>query len=166
MLFNLGGPDSLDAVRPFLLNLFSDPAIIRVPQPLRSLLARLIAARRAPVAREIYRRLGGRSPILPETEAQARALEAALGDLGELKAFVAMRYWHPMITETARAVAAYTPQRIVLLSSRHYGNAVRDLLALPEAPHLTSAGASICARPALQRGPTRRCYRTNAPRRS
>ena len=115
VLFNLGGPDSLDAVRPFLLNLFSDPAIIRVPQPLRSLLARLIAARRAPVAREIYRRLGGRSPILPETEAQAQALEAALGDLGTVKAFVAMRYWHPMIGAAARAVAAYAPQRIVLL---------------------------------------------------
>ncbi|MGD9537842.1 MAG: ferrochelatase [Alphaproteobacteria bacterium] len=115
VLFNLGGPDSLDAVRPFLLNLFSDPAIIRVPQPLRFLIARLIAARRTPVAREIYRHLSGRSPILEETEAQARALEAALGTRGELRAFIAMRYWHPMSDETARAVAAYAPERVVLL---------------------------------------------------
>jgi protoporphyrin/coproporphyrin ferrochelatase len=60
VLFNLGGPDSLDAVEPFLRNLFSDAAIIRLPGFLRYPLARLIAARRAPVAREIYRHLGGR----------------------------------------------------------------------------------------------------------
>jgi len=115
VLFNLGGPDSLDAVGPFLLNLFSDPAIIRVPQPFRFMIARLITARRTPVAREIYRHLGGSSPILEETEAQARALEAALGDCGEVRAFIAMRYWHPMSVEAARAAAAYAPQRIVLL---------------------------------------------------
>ena len=79
VLMNLGGPDSLEAVRPFLFNLFSDPAIIRLPALLRLPLARLIAWRRAGVAREIYRRLGGASPLLANTEAQARALEAALG---------------------------------------------------------------------------------------
>ncbi len=65
VLFNLGGPDSPEAVHPFLVNLFSDRAIIDVPQPFRALLARLIAGRRAGVAREIYGRIGGRSPILP-----------------------------------------------------------------------------------------------------
>ncbi|MEY4880094.1 MAG: ferrochelatase, partial [Pseudomonadota bacterium] len=78
ILFNLGGPDSLDAVRPFLQNLFSDPAIIRAPSFIRGPLARFIAARRAPVARKIYAKIGGRSPILPETLLQAEALEAAL----------------------------------------------------------------------------------------
>ena len=78
VLFNLGGPDSLDAVEPFLRNLFGDPAIIGLPGFVRYPLARLIAARRAPVAREIYAHMGGRSPILEETEEQARALEAAL----------------------------------------------------------------------------------------
>ena len=111
VLFNLGGPDSLDAVRPFLTNLFNDPAIIRVPSLLRSMLAAWIARRRAPVAREIYGRMGNRSPILPNTEAQARALELAL----DAKAFIAMRYWHPMTAETVKAVKAYAPDQVVLL---------------------------------------------------
>jgi ferrochelatase len=113
VLFNLGGPDSLEAVRPFLFNLFNDPAIIRVPSLLRSMIAAWIARRRAPVARHIYAQMGNRSPILPNTEAQARALEQALG--GEAKAFIAMRYWHPMTAETVAAVKAYAPDRIILL---------------------------------------------------
>ena len=115
VLFNLGGPDSLDAVEPFLCNLFRDPAIIRAPAPLRHLIARLIARRRGPKARDIYREIGGRSPLLPETEAQATALAEALGDLGAVSVTVAMRYWHPMSEEAARQVAAFRPERIVLL---------------------------------------------------
>jgi protoporphyrin/coproporphyrin ferrochelatase len=113
VLFNLGGPDSLEAVRPFLFNLFNDPAIIRVPALLRSMLAAFISRRRAPVAREIYAKIGNRSPILPNTEAQARALEQALR--GETKAFIAMRYWHPMTAETVQAVKAYAPDQVILL---------------------------------------------------
>jgi ferrochelatase len=113
VLFNLGGPDSLDAVRPFLFNLFNDPAIIRVPALLRSMLAAFIARRRAPVAREIYAKMGNRSPILPNTEAQARALEQAVG--AGAKAFIAMRYWHPMTAETVKAVKAYAPDQVILL---------------------------------------------------
>jgi protoporphyrin/coproporphyrin ferrochelatase len=113
VLFNLGGPDSLEAVRPFLTNLFNDPAIIRVPSLLRSMLAAWIARRRAPVAREIYAKMGNRSPILPNTEAQARALEQALD--AEAKAFIAMRYWHPMTAETVKAVKAYAPDQVILL---------------------------------------------------
>src|SRR5207247_9980408 len=75
VLMNLGGPDSLEAVQPFLVNLFDDRAIIGLPAPLRRPLARLIAWRRAPVAREIYARLGGQSPLLANTNAQAQALE-------------------------------------------------------------------------------------------
>src|SRR6185295_6346321 len=116
VLFNLGGPDSLDAVRPFLRNLFSDPAIIRLPAFLRRPLASLIASRRAPIAREIYARIGGRSPIREETEAQAKALESALGTRGiEARCFIAMRYWRPFTEETARAVNAWRPDRVVLL---------------------------------------------------
>ena len=110
---NLGGPDSLEAVQPFLSNLFSDPAIIRLPAPLRVPLSRLIAWRRAQVARAIYRRLGGSSPLPANTEAQARALEAALGP--DHRCFVAMRYWHPRSTETARDVAGWAPDEIVCL---------------------------------------------------
>jgi protoporphyrin/coproporphyrin ferrochelatase len=113
VLFNLGGPDSLAAVRPFLTNLFDDPAIIRLPRLLRWVVARLIAYRREPVAREIYQHLGGTSPILANTEAQARALEAALGD--GFKVFIAMRYWRPQSDETVAAVKAWNPDRVVLL---------------------------------------------------
>jgi ferrochelatase len=113
VLFNLGGPDSPDAVRPFLYNLFADPRIIGLPAPLRQFVARLISNRRAPIAREIYARIGGRSPILPETEAQARALEERLGP--DAKVFIAMRYWHPRAHETARAVKAWGADEIVLL---------------------------------------------------
>ena len=113
MLFNLGGPDSLAAVRPFLFNLFNDPAIIRVPALLRSMIAAWIARRRTPVAQEIYGKMGNRSPILPNTEAQACALEDALG--GAAKVFIAMRYWHPMTAETVKAVKEYAPDQILLL---------------------------------------------------
>jgi ferrochelatase len=116
VLFNLGGPDSPEAVRPFLRNLFSDAAIISLPAPLRLPLAWLIARRRAPVARAIYGHIGGRSPIFEETRKQANALEAALsGDGVEAKAFVAMRYWHPFSDGAARAVKAFAPDKIVLL---------------------------------------------------
>lgn len=115
VLFNLGGPDGPDSVQPFLFNLFNDPAIIRVPGPVRWLLATLISRRRAPVAREIYAKLGGGSPLLANTRAQARALEAALTDLGEVKALPAMRYWHPMSDAVAAEFAAWRPDRLVLL---------------------------------------------------
>ena len=115
VLMNLGGPDSLDAVEPFLRNLFRDPAIIGVPRPVRWLLACVIAKRRGPEAREIYHSIGGRSPLLKETEAQAVALQAVLGDLGEVEVAVAMRYWHPMSDAAAQRVAAFGPDRIVLL---------------------------------------------------
>lgn len=78
ILFNLGGPDTPEAVRPFLFNLFNDKAIIGLPQPFRWLVAKLISTRRAPLAQEIYAKIGGKSPLLELTEAQARALEKKL----------------------------------------------------------------------------------------
>lgn len=115
VLFNLGGPDNQAAVDPFLFNLFYDPSIIGLPNPLRYLLAKLISSRRAPVARHVYEQMGGGSPILPNTEAQARALEAALGDLGTVKCFIAMRYWHPFTQDTAQVVKDWGADEIVLL---------------------------------------------------
>jgi ferrochelatase len=116
VLFNLGGPDSLEAVQPFLQNLFSDPAIIQLPGLVRRPLAKFIAARRAPLAKKIYEHLGGSSPILPETEAQARALEDALQREGHnAKCFIAMRCWNPLTKEAVQAVKAFEPERIVLL---------------------------------------------------
>jgi len=115
ILFNLGGPDALDAVQPFLRNLFSDPAIISLPAWLRLPLARLIAARRTPKARAIYEKIGGGSPILGQTEAQARALEEALGSEHEWRGYVCMRYWHPMTERVVQSVKRFAPDRIVLL---------------------------------------------------
>jgi len=116
VLFNLGGPDSPEAVEPFLRNLFSDPAIISLPGIIRWPLARLIAGRRAPIARKIYDHMVGRAPIFEESRAQARALEQALSKDGvEAKAFIAMRYWHPFSNGAARAVKTFGPDKIVLL---------------------------------------------------
>jgi protoporphyrin/coproporphyrin ferrochelatase len=116
VLYNLGGPDSPDAVEPFLANLFSDPAIINAPGFIRKPLGRYIARKRAPVARDIYAKLGGRSPILEETEAQARALEKTLAARGhEARAVIAMRCWRPFTDDAARAVAEWQPERIVRL---------------------------------------------------
>ena len=113
VLMNLGGPDSPQAVRPFLYNLFSDPAIVRLPAYLRLPLAWLIARQRTKVAAEIFGHLGGASPLLANTQAQAQALEAALGD--EHRCFIAMRCWHPLTAETVGAVKAWQPDEIVLL---------------------------------------------------
>jgi protoporphyrin/coproporphyrin ferrochelatase len=113
VLMNLGGPDRPEAVQPFLFNLFSDPAILRLPTLVRLPLARIIAWRRSRVAQEIYRKLGGGSPLLANTEAQARALEALLGP--QHRCFVAMRYWHPTSDETAREVADWAAEQIVCL---------------------------------------------------
>ena len=122
VLFNLGGPDSPDAIKPFLFNLFNDKAIISAPAPIRWLLAKWISFKRAPVAKKIYAEMGGRSPILEQTQAQAQALQDVLKtspkiNMAETEAqvFVSMRYWHPFAFETARAVKKFNPDKILLL---------------------------------------------------
>ena len=118
VLFNLGGPDSLKSVKPFLFNLFRDPAIIGLPAVARLPLAALIAQTRAGTARANYARMGGASPLLHETAAQAFALEAVLAKRAPqlaAKCFIAMRYWAPLAERTAAEVAAFAPDEIVLL---------------------------------------------------
>lgn len=121
VLFNLGGPESQDTVQPFLQNLFSDPAILRVPAALRWLLARLISRLRAPMVKKNYALMNmpeGGSPLLPETEKQARALEAELARHDPdttYRCFIAMRYWHPLTEEAAAAVMDWSPDETVLL---------------------------------------------------
>jgi ferrochelatase len=117
VLFNLGGPDAPESVRPFLVNLFTDPAILRVPGWVRPWLGRIIAWRRTKPASENYAILGGRSPLLELTQEQADALEAVLNADGEVeaKSFIAMRYWHPMSDACAAAVKAWGPDEILLL---------------------------------------------------
>ena len=80
ILFNLGGPDKLENVRPFLFNLFYDPAILNLPKIIRYPLAKLISKRREPVAKKIYEELGGSSPILKLTNEQANNLEKKLNE--------------------------------------------------------------------------------------
>lgn len=118
VLFNLGGPDGPSAIKPFLFNLFYDKAIIAVANPMRWLLAKFISAKRAPVAKKIYAEMGGRSPILELTQAQAHALESGLKNKiteTEIQTFVSMRYWHPFANETVKQVKAFAPDRVVLL---------------------------------------------------
>src|SRR6201996_1676332 len=114
VLFNLGGPDSPAAIKPFLRNLFLDPAILRVPFFVRPFLARMIARARVAPATANYALLNGKSPLLPLTEGQADALEAELPEM-EAKCFIAMRYWHPFVHEGAQAVKAWKPDAVVLL---------------------------------------------------
>ena len=114
VLFNLGGPDRPESIRPFLINLFTDPAILRVNVFVRPFLARIIAAARVRPATENYAHIGGRSPLLELTVQQALALEAALPDY-DSRCFVAMRYWHPMSDEVARAVRDWNPDQVLLL---------------------------------------------------
>ena len=118
VLFNLGGPDDQASVKPFLFNLFNDPAIIGLPGFARTPLARLISRRREASAQANYRRMGGGSPLLPETRRQAEALEARLNARltdDEVRVFIAMRYWRPLTEETAADVAVFGPDEVVLL---------------------------------------------------
>ncbi len=115
ILFNLGGPDKLSSVKPFLFNLFNDFAIINWPQPFRFLLARFISSRREKKSQKIYAQIGGKSPILDISEAQAHALEKELSFFGDFKVFVSMRYWHPMSQQVIKNIFSYQPERLILL---------------------------------------------------
>ncbi|WP_135081286.1 ferrochelatase [Terasakiella sp. SH-1] len=118
VLFNLGGPDSIEAIQPFLFNLFNDKAIIGAPQPIRWMLARYISSKRAPVAAEIYEHLGGKSPLLPLTKDQATALSQSVSreiDTVEVESFISMRYWYPFSEDCAQKVKEFNPDHIVLL---------------------------------------------------
>ena len=115
ILFNLGGPDKLESVEPFLFNLFNDPAIISIPSIFRYLLAKLISKRRAPIAKKIYKEIGGKSPILELTQEQAKSLENNLLEKGDYKCFVVMRCWDPRASNVIRKVKEYNPGEIILL---------------------------------------------------
>ncbi|MEQ9814694.1 MAG: ferrochelatase [Azospirillaceae bacterium] len=158
ILFNLGGPDRPEAVRPFLFNLFNDPSIIRLPWPLRTVLATLISRRRAKAAAKIYDELGGGSPLLENTQAQAAALDDALSSLPEAsdieaRSFIAMRYWHPMAMETALAVRDWAPDKIVLLplypqfSTTTTASSVRVWRAAARAAGLAAPESLVCCYP-------------------
>ena len=116
VLLNLGGPDRPESVKRFLFNLFNDPLIIRLPGFLRTPLAWLISTRRNKEAQAIYSEIGGKSPILEITTAQAEALNTKLAAHGmDNQVFVSMRYWHPMTDEVVQKVKAYNPDHVFLL---------------------------------------------------
>jgi ferrochelatase len=118
VLFQLGGPDTLEAIEPFLYNLFCDPDIIDFPFARlgRKPLARLISSTRAHKVRHHYATIGGGSPIRRHTERQAQALAAELQARGvDACCFVAMRYWHPFTAEAVVALERAECDEIVLL---------------------------------------------------
>ncbi len=123
VLFNLGGPDSKNAIQPFLMNFFMDKNIIRIPIPFRCMLAAFIAKRRSKrEAGESYGELGDKSPLLENTNAQSKALQKLLKKDSrgtkegvEFKTFVCMRYWHPMSPQVVREVRDWGADRIVIL---------------------------------------------------
>ena len=117
VLFQLGGPDCLESIRPFLYNLFCDPDIIDFPfaRIARQPLARLIASTRAKHVARHYAKIGGRSPILENTRRQASALEAELRHHLDARVTVAMRYWHPFTEEAIRQMEQHAPDDLVLL---------------------------------------------------
>ena len=115
ILFNLGGPDKLESVEPFLFNLFNDPEILSIPSIFRYPLAKFISKRRAPIAKNIYKEIGNKSPILELTQKQAVSLENSLSTKGDYKCFVVMRCWHPRASEVIKKVREFNPEEIILL---------------------------------------------------
>jgi len=115
ILFNLGGPDKLESVEPFLYNLFKDPEILSIPSILRYPLAKFISKRRAPVAKNIYKEIGNKSPILELTQEQSKSLENNLSAKGDYKCFVVMRCWHPRAADVIKKVKEFNPEQIILL---------------------------------------------------
>ena len=157
VLFNLGGPDNLKAVKPFLFNLFSDPSIITLPQPFRFLLATIISTLRNKKAQNIYQHMGGKSPILEQTVLQAEALEKKLklkSRGNEYKIFISMRHWHPMSDVVVKKVKAYAPDHILLLplypqfSTTTTGSSFTDWHNSAEKNQLDVKTTSVCCYPA------------------
>lgn len=117
LLLNLGGPDQLEDVRPFLYNLFSDPEIIRLPfRWLQKPLAWMISTSRAKRSQENYRQIGGGSPLRRITEQQAQALQKQLQAKGyEAQIYIGMRYWHPFTEEAIARIKRERPEQLVIL---------------------------------------------------
>ena len=153
ILFNLGGPDNLNSVEPFLFNLFNDKAILGVPSLPRYLLAKLISKKRAPIAKKIYEQIGGRSPILDLTIQQSNALEKKLANHGQYKCFVVMRCWHPRAEKVIKDVKNYNPDKIILLplypqfSAATSGSSINEWLEIAKKEQLKISTKIICCYP-------------------
>ena len=156
ILFNLGGPDKLENVEPFLFNLFNDPAILNLPLFFRYPLAKLISKNRAPTAKKIYEELGGSSPILELTNDQSKALETKLNNengLIEYKCFVVMRCWHPRAENVIKNVKKYDPDEIILLplypqySAATSGSSIKEWNDICKKNNFKTKTSTICCYP-------------------
>jgi protoporphyrin/coproporphyrin ferrochelatase len=156
VLFNLGGPDKLENVKPFLFNLFNDPAILNLPSFFRLPLAKLISSRRASTAKKIYQELGGSSPILKLTEEQSKALEIKLNnndENSEYKSFVVMRCWHPRAEDVIKKVINYNPDEVILMplypqySAATTGSSIKEWNDISKKNNFKTKTSTICCYP-------------------
>ena len=153
ILFNLGGPDKLESVEPFLFNLFNDPEIISIPSIFRYPLAKFISKKRAPIAKNIYKEIGNKSPILELTQDQAKSLENTLAIKGDYKCFVIMRCWHPRATDVIKEVKKYNPEEIILLplypqfSASTSGSSIKEWNDLCKKENYKVKTKTICCYP-------------------
>jgi len=153
ILFNLGGPDKLESVEPFLFNLFNDPAIISIPSIFRYPLAKLISKRRTPIAKNIYKEIGNKSPILEFTQDQAKSLENNLKKEGDYRCFVVMRCWHPRASDAIKKVKEYNPEEIILLplypqySASTSGSSINEWNDLCEKENYKIKTKTVCCYP-------------------
>jgi protoporphyrin/coproporphyrin ferrochelatase len=156
ILFNLGGPDKLENVEPFLFNLFNDPAILNLPNFIRFPLAKLIAKKRAPTAKKIYKELGGSSPILKLTTDQSKALEEKLNqndNKNKYRCFVVMRCWNPRAEMIIENVKAYNPEEVVLLplypqfSAATSGSSIKEWQDVCKKKNYKTKTSIICCYP-------------------
>ena len=159
ILFNLGGPDKIENVKPFLFNLFNDPAILNLPTLLRYPLAKLISNRRAPVAKKIYAELGGSSPILKLTKEQSSALEIKLNQSqteDEYKCFIVMRCWNPRAKDVIKDVQLYNPDDVVLMplypqySAATSGSSIKEWKDVCKKNNYNVKTSTICCYPTDQ----------------
>jgi protoporphyrin/coproporphyrin ferrochelatase len=156
ILFNLGGPDKLENVESFLFNLFNDPAILNLPSFFRYPLAKLIANRRAPIAKKIYQELGGSSPILELTKEQSKALELKLNNddkTSQYKCFIVMRCWHPRAEEVVNYVKNFNPGEIILMplypqySAATSGSSIKEWKDICQKNNFRIKTSTICCYP-------------------
>ena len=159
ILFNLGGPDKIENVEPFLFNLFNDPAILNLPSILRYPLAKLISNRRAPVAKKIYEELGGSSPILKLTKEQSKALETKLNQtetVSEYKCFIVMRCWNPRANDVIKDVQSFNPEEIILMplypqySAATSGSSIKEWKDICKKNNYHVKTSTICCYPTDQ----------------
>ena len=159
ILFNLGGPDKIENVEPFLFNLFNDPAILNLPTVLRYPLAKLISNRRAPVAKKIYEELGGSSPILKLTKDQSEALEIKLNQTetdNEYKCFIIMRCWNPRANDVIKDIQLFDPEEVILMplypqySAATSGSSIKEWKDVCKKNNYKVKTSTICCYPTDQ----------------